>query len=148
MIALDVRVVCEESIVFRVCLANPEAIVLGKLLQKSGQPHTNSPSRHACRQIWTAVSVFGLKCLFRASSSRERIHLWPSDRPPAVLEEISDDYEVHEDLVKIFASIDARVLAFCSDPLKVRRGFPKDTRYALLPVNAVDSESGILYVDC
>ena len=74
------------------------------------------------------------------------IHLWPIDRPPDVLEKL--EYEVHEDLVKIFASIDARELAFCSNPLKVRRGFPNDLRYALLPANAVDFESRILFVNC
>ena len=85
---------------------------------------------------------------FGESSSREMIHLWPNDRPPEVLEKLATQYEVHEDLVKIFASIDARELAYCSNPLKVRRGFPKDLRYALLPANAIDFECRILFANC
>ena len=49
---------------------------------------------------------------------------------------------------KKFASIDARELAFCLNPLKVRRGFPNDLRYALPPANVDDFESRILFVNC
>jgi hypothetical protein len=50
--------------------------------------------------------------------------------------------------VKNSASIDAQVPTFCSDPLKVLSGIPKDLRCVLLLVNAVDFKRGTLYADC
>ena len=50
--------------------------------------------------------------------------------------------------VKIFAGIDERTTAFCSDPLEVLQRISKDWRYALLTANAVDFDCPTIFKDC